>query len=166
MKKFGLLIFLIAAFAFNVDAQKSPRKTAKETINGVNIEVDYGAPSVKGRKIWGGLEAYGKVWRAGANQNTTISFSKDVTVDGKALPAGKYGFFVIPNENGEWVAIFSKTNDAWGAYSYKKADDALRVNVTTKMVDKNQEMLNFYVNDASIDFAWEKARFSIPFRVK
>lgn len=166
MKKFGFLLILLAAFAFQTEAQKSPRTQAANTINGIDIEVDYSAPSVRGRTIWGELVAYGKVWRAGADKNTTISFSKDVTIDGKTLPAGKYGFFIIPNKSGDWVAIFSKTNDAWGAYSYKESEDALRVNLTPTSVDKNQEVMNFYINDASIDFSWEKTRMSIPFRLK
>ncbi|UCE95054.1 MAG: DUF2911 domain-containing protein, partial [Flavobacteriaceae bacterium] len=98
---------LLLAFFFVVSiscAQKSPRLSAKGNVNGTNIAIDYGAPSVKGRKIWGGLEKYGQVWRAGANENTTVSFDKDVTVEGKKLTAGKYGFFIIPNETGDWVA--------------------------------------------------------------
>lgn len=143
-------------------AQKSPRKNAKGTIGGASIEIDYGAPSVKGRKIWGGLEKYGDVWRAGANENTTVSFDKDVKVAGQALPAGKYGFFIIPNETGEWTVIFSKKNDAWGAYSYSVSDDALRVSVNPEMVDDNQEELMYAIANEGILFAWEKARLNIP----
>lgn len=143
-------------------AQKSPRKNAKGTIGGASIEIDYGAPSVKGRKIWGGLEKYGDVWRAGANENTTVSFDKDVKVAGQTLPAGKYGFFIIPNETGEWTVIFSKKNDAWGAYSYSVSDDALRVSVNPEMVDDNQEELMYAIANEGILFAWEKARLNIP----
>ena len=143
-------------------AQKSPRKNAKGTIGGTSIEIDYGAPSVKGRKIWGGLEKYGAVWRAGANENTTVSFDKDVKVAGQTLPAGKYGFFIIPNETGDWTVIFSKKNDAWGAYSYAESDDALRVSIKAEMVDDNQEELMYAIANEGILFAWEKARLNIP----
>ncbi len=143
-------------------AQKSPRKSAKGAIGGTSIEIDYGAPSVKGRKVWGGLEKYGAVWRAGANENTTVSFDKDVKVAGQTLAAGKYGFFIIPNETGDWTVIFSKKNDAWGAYSYTEADDALRVSVEPQMVDDNQEELMYAVANEGILFAWEKARLNIP----
>ena len=143
-------------------AQKSPRKNAKGTIGGTSIEIDYGAPSVKGRKIWGGLEKYGAVWRAGANENTTVSFDKDVKVAGQALPAGKYGFFIIPNETEDWTVIFSKKNDAWGAYSYAESDDALRVSIKPEMVDDNQEELMYAIANEGILFAWEKARLNIP----
>ena len=158
-----LRIFLALVMITSIScAQKSPRKSAQGTIGGTSIEIDYGAPSVKGRKIWGGLEKYGAVWRAGANENTTVSFDKDVKVGGQALAAGKYGFFIIPNETGEWTVIFSKKNDAWGAYSYSVADDALRVSVAPQMVDDNQEELMYAVSNEGILFGWEKVRMNIP----
>ncbi len=109
---------------------------------GVNtdITIDYSRPGVKGRKIWGGLVPYGMApgnqeskgkpfpWRAGANENTTIEFSKDVLVEGHHLAAGKYGLFMLPGKK-DWVIIFSKDNSAWGSFSYNKADDALRITV-------------------------------------
>ncbi len=143
-------------------AQESPRKSAKGTIGSTSIEIDYGSPSVKGRKIWGGLEKYDAVWRAGANENTTVSFDKDVKVAGESLAAGKYGFFIIPKESGDWIVIFSKKNDAWGAYSYSESEDALRVSIQPEMVDDNQEELMYAVANEGILFAWEKARLSIP----
>jgi hypothetical protein len=124
--------------------------------------IDYGAPSVKGRTIWGGLEKYGQVWRAGANENTTIAFDKDVKINGKSLAAGKYGFFLIPNEDGNWVAIFSKKNDAWGAYSYTEADDALRTDIKAEFVSDVQEQLMYAVDNSGIVFAWDKVRLNIP----
>lgn len=161
MKKISLLSILLMLAIIGY-SQKSPRVKAEGAIAGVNVVVDYGAPSVRGRTIWGNLEAYGKVWRAGANENTTISFDKDVKIGGQSLAAGKYGFFIIPNEKGDWVAIFNKTNNSWGASSYKQADDALRVNIKTEFVNDIQEQLQYSVSTKSIDFAWEKARLSIP----
>ena len=158
-----LSLFLALVMISSIScAQKSPRKNAKGTVAGASVEIDYGAPSVKGRKIWGGLEKYGTVWRAGANENTTVSFDKDVKVAGQDLAAGKYGFFIIPNENADWVVIFSKKNDAWGAYSYSESDDALRVSVSPEMVADNQEELMYAVANEGILFAWEKARLNIP----
>lgn len=162
MKKIGFLLVLLFALTSNIDAQKSPKSVANGTIDKVDIEINYSAPSVRGRKVWGGLEKYGKVWRAGADQNTTVSFSKSVMIDGKELPAGKYGFFIIPNKEGDWVAIFSKTNDQWGAYSYKQSEDALRVNVSPSKTKGEQEQLKYSVNRKSIDFAWENVSLSIP----
>lgn len=161
MKILNLIIALVFVGQIGC-AQKSPRVQADGSIGGAKITVDYGAPSVKGRQIWGGLEQYGKVWRAGANENTTVSFDKNVKVGGKEIAAGKYGFFIIPNEEGNWTVIFSKKNDAWGAYSYTEAEDALRVDVAPEFVEDNQEQLMYAVGEDGILFAWEKARLNIP----
>jgi len=161
MKKIHVLIafFLITSISC---AQKSPRVQTDGTVNGTKVMIDYGAPSVKGRTIWGSLEKYGEVWRAGANENTTISFDKDVKIGGQSLAAGKYGFFLIPNENGEWVAIFSKKNDAWGAFSYSEAEDALRLTVNAEFVNDVQEQLMYAIDNSGIVFAWDKVKLNIP----
>jgi hypothetical protein len=161
MKTIHVLIafFLITSISC---AQKSPRVQTDGTVNGTKVMIDYGAPSVKGRTIWGSLEKYGEVWRAGANENTTISFDKDVSIGGQSLAGGKYGFFLIPNENGEWVAIFSKKNDAWGAFSYSEAEDALRLTVKAEFVDDVQEQLMYAVDNSGIVFAWDKVKLNIP----
>ena len=109
--KLTLVLLLIATVTF---AQKSPRKQVNGKIGETTVDVDYGAPSVRDRVIWGELVPYGKVWRAGANENTTISFDKDVTVGKNSVPAGKYGLFIIHKKDGAWTVIFSKKNDAWG----------------------------------------------------
>ncbi len=110
---------------------------------GVNTDITivYSRPGVKGRKIWGGLVPYGMApgnkeskgkpfpWRAGANENTTIEFSREVLVEGHKLPAGKYGLFMIPSKK-DWIIIFSKNSSAWGSFSYKESEDALRITVT------------------------------------
>jgi hypothetical protein len=160
MKTINLI--LACLFAVTVSfAQKSPKMQAKGNINGTKIIIDYGAPSVKGRTIWGGLEKYGQVWRAGANENTTVSFDKDVKVGGKELAAGKYGFFIIPNESGDWVVIFSKKNDAWGAFSYAESDDALRLMVKPEFQDDVQEQLMYAVDNSGIVFGWDKVQLHV-----
>ncbi len=161
MQKFKLLLLFVLVTSISC-AQKSPRQEANGTINKVTITADYGSPSVKGRTIWGSLVPYGKVWRAGANENTTVSFSSDVTIGGKELKAGKYGFFMIPNKEGDWVAIFSSKNDAWGSNGYSTTNDVVRVKVTPTFDTTNQESMQFSVGKTSLDFAWEKARLSIP----
>ena len=157
--KLTLVFLLIATVTF---AQKSPRKQASGTIEGATVSIDYGAPSVKGRTIWGGLEKYGKVWRAGANENTTLSFEKDVKIGDKIVPAGKYGFFIIPNKDKEWVIILNSKNDSWGAYSYNKNEDILRLNIKPEIVSENQEVLEYKIGDRTIEFSWEKIRIIIP----
>ena len=157
--KITLILLLVATVTF---AQQSPRKQATGTIAGANVEVDYGAPSVRDRAIWGGLVPYAKVWRAGANENTTISFDKDVTIDGHKVPAGKYGFFIIPNEDAAWDVIFSKKNDAWGSNGYSADNDLFRTKAKVKFDDERVEQMGFKVAEKAIVFAWEKARLKIP----
>lgn len=157
--KFTLVFLLIATVSF---AQESPRKQATGKVGEVTVAIDYGSPSVKGRSIWGELVPYGKVWRAGANENTTFSFDKDVKIGDANVKAGKYGFFIIPSENKEWTVILNSKNDAWGAFSYKQDEDVLRINVKPDYTDNNQEMLDYSIGDKEIIIKWAKVRILIP----
>ena len=157
--KFTLFFLLVATITF---AQESPRKQAIGKVGEVTVTVDYGAPSVKGRTIWGGLEEYGMVWRAGANENTTISFDTEVKIGTSTVPAGKYGFFIIPNKNNEWVLILNKKNNGWGAYSYTKDDDLLRMNTTPTFVDNTQEVLEYTIVKKGVILSWGKAKVLLP----
>jgi hypothetical protein len=139
----------------------------KQRIALTDITVKYHRPLVKGRKIWGGLVPYGKVWRAGANENTTIEFSDPVSVEGQPLAKGIYGLHMIPNPD-SWTVIFSKTNTAWGSYSYKQDEDALRVNVKPKPLAEQKEALEFEFDDlkpdsTAVTLKWEK--LGVPFTV-
>src|SRR5437899_2830677 len=139
----------------------------KQRIALTDITVKYHRPLVNGRKIWGGLVPYGKVWRAGANENTTIEFSDPVSVEGKPLAKGVYGLHMIPNPD-SWTVIFSKTNTAWGSYSYKQDEDALRVNVKSKPLPESEEELEFEFEDlkpdsTAVTLKWEK--LGVPFTV-
>jgi Protein of unknown function (DUF2911) len=139
----------------------------KQRIALTDITVKYHRPLVNGRKIWGGLVPYGKVWRAGANENTTIEFSDAVSVDGKPLPKGVYGLHMIPNPD-SWTVIFSKTNTAWGSYSYDQKEDALRVDVKPKPLAEQKEALEFEFEDlkptsTAVTLKWEK--LGVPFTV-
>ncbi len=139
----------------------------KQRIALTDIKVKYHRPLVNGRKIWGGLVPYGKVWRAGANENTTIEFSDPVSVEGKPLDKGTYGLHMIPNQDSVTV-IFSKTNTGWGSFSYDQKDDALRVNVKPKPLDQSEEALEFEFEDlkpdsTAVTLKWEK--LGVPFTV-
>jgi len=132
-----------------------------------DITVKYHRPLVNGRKIWGGLVPYGKVWRAGANENTTIEFSDPVSVEGQPLAKGVYGLHMIPNPD-SWTVIFSKTNTGWGSYSYKQDEDALRVNVKSRPLAEMKEALEFEFEDlkpesTAVTLKWEK--LGVPFTV-
>ena len=147
-----------------LEPKPSPAATATGKIGATDMTVNYSSPGVKGRKIFGGLEPYGKVWRAGANEATTVEFSKAVTVEGKALPAGKYGFFVIPVENGNWTVIFNKVANQWGAYKYDQKQDALRVPVMPRKTAAPTERLAYAVTPAGLVLRWENLEAPIAIK--
>jgi Protein of unknown function (DUF2911) len=139
----------------------------KQRIALTDIAIKYHRPLMNGRKIWGGLVPYGKVWRAGANENTTIEFSDPVSVEGKPLDKGTYGLHMIPNPD-SCTVIFSKTNTGWGSYSYEQKDDALRVEVKPRPLAETKEALEFEFEDlkpdsTAVTLKWEK--LGVPFTV-
>jgi len=163
-----VIFFALSLLPFTILAQDnaprpSPPASVTGQINGKSVTVNYGQPSVKGREVWGKLVPYGQVWRAGANEATTIEFSKDVTIEGKTLPAGKYGFFTVPNAN-EWTIVFNKVPNQWGAFKYDAAQDALRVDVKPKKSKAFNEKLIYAVNKNSVSLAWENTE--VAFAVK
>ena len=103
--------------------RESQHAVLMQRLGVTDITINYHRPLVKGRKVFGGFIPYGQVWRAGANENTTIAFTDPVTIDGQALEAGTYGLHMIPGEN-EWTVIFSKMATAWGSFTYKESEDA------------------------------------------
>ena len=148
------------------DPKPSPAAKAKQTIeSGATISIDYSQPGVKGRTIGKDLEPMeGKVWRTGANEATVFEVDKNVKVEGKDLPAGKYGLFTIVNGD-EWTIIFNKTWKQWGAFNYKDADDALRVKVKGKKAKEFAERMTFVVEkDGDILLKWGEKE--VEFKVK
>lgn len=137
-----------------------------QRIGVTDITINYHRPLVKGRNIFGGIVPYGQVWRAGANENTTITFTDPVTIEGQALNAGTYGLHMIPAEN-EWTVIFSKTATAWGSFSYKENEDALRVKVKPQATEFHEALTYDFdqptANSAVISMAWDKV--AVPFKV-
>ena len=140
----------------------SPRKEMTGAIGSVDITVNYGSPSVRGRTIWDGLIPYNKVWRSGANEATAISFSKNVRIEGKDLDAGRYGLFTIPGKN-SWTIIFNSVADQWGDFEYDDTKDVLRVEVSSKSRSDNQEQMDFMIEGNSVVLRWEK--LAVPFSV-
>jgi hypothetical protein len=141
----------------------SPKAGVFQTLGITDVNVSYSRPGVKNRKIWGELVPYNKVWRAGADEATKITFSTDVTIEGKKLPAGAYGFFAIPGEN-EWTLIFNKVADQWGAFTYNESEDALRIKVKP-VSNSGQEWLLYSFTDmtpttAQLNLIWEKLKVS------
>lgn len=148
--------------------QSSPKASVSQNVGMTDMEITYHRPAVNKRTVWGDLVPWDEVWRAGANDNTIISFSSPVTVNGKPLPAGSYGLHVIPTKAGDWTIAFSKVTSAWGSFSYDEKEDALRVPVKPQPAEF-QERLSFSFDDPtmnSVDVAlrWEKVR--LPFKVE
>ena len=144
------------------DSIPSPRKEMRGTLGEATVTVTYGSPSIKGRPLWGDLVPYGEVWRTGANEATTFSVSKDVTIEGQTLPAGTYGLFTIPGE-GDWTIIFNTTAEQWGAYEYDEAADALRVKVVPSATETSSETLEFMIEGDKVVMHW--GQIMVPFAV-
>ncbi len=145
----------------------SPRASVMQAIAGTEIQIAYGRPSVKQRKIWGELVPNGRVWRAGANEATQFTFNRDVQIEGHALPAGTYTFFVIPGE-ADWTLILNRVPRQWGAFNYNAAFDALRF-PAKPMEAAHEEYLRYDIepegaNAALVALTWEKRK--VAFRIK
>jgi hypothetical protein len=144
------------------DAQRKSKNGKTEgKVGGVSVVIEYGRPNVGGRAIWGALVPYGQVWRTGADEATTITFDRDVMVEGQRLAKGTYGLFTIPTES-TWTVIFNKTAQQWGAFDYDAKQDALRVTVTPK-TGAPVETLDFVIEGDAVVMRWEKV--SVPFKV-
>ncbi len=157
------MLFSTVSWAQEANATKpSPPATASGKIGQANIAINYSSPAVKGRKVWGELVPYGKVWRAGANDATTFATDQEVMVEGKALPAGTYSLYAIPGEE-EWTMIFNKTAKQWGT-QYKEDQDALRVTVKPKKAASMNERLAYEVTDNGFVLRWEN--MEVPVSVK
>jgi hypothetical protein len=167
----GLITLLNAATAARAQQldlpRPSPNASVTQTVGVTEITIKYSRPGVKGREIWGKVVPYGEVWRAGANENTTIKFSTPVRIDGHELPAGLYGLQMIPTA-ASWTVIFSKDANEWGAFSYKQADDALRIEVKPQPAELRERMAYDFddVTDTAtkVVLHWEK--LEVPFTVE
>ncbi len=150
--------------------QPSPKSTINQIVGLTDVEIEYSRPGLKGRNIFGDLVPFGKVWRTGANSNTTISFSEDVIIDGKTLKKGKYALYTLPKvEN--WEIIFYSKTDNWGNPEvWNESDVALRATVTPEILNRNVESFTIDINNLDNNFAylnlsWEKTLVSLKFEV-
>ncbi len=170
-------IIAIAVFiaSFSLEAQikvpqASPKSTLTQTVGLTEIEIEYSRPSTKGRVIYGDLVPFGKVWRTGANANTTISFSDDVVINGATLKKGKYALYVTPKAD-EWEIFFYTDTNNWG--NPEKWDDskvALKASAKTELLNRNVETFTIGINNtdnnfAHLEFAWEKTLVALKFEV-
>jgi len=168
MRKLSLLFLILFCASFNLvetyaqDKPLSPKETVKGKIAGVDTEIVYCRPSARGRKMIGGKEPFGTVWRTGANAATTIEFDEPVKIEGKSLPAGKYALFTIPNEN-EWTIIINKDFNQQGAYNYDEKKDVLRVTVKPKKTDQFIETFTITPEKDKVTLKWENTE--VAFKV-
>jgi len=175
----ALIVFAISKSFAQVTLPRtpSPAAVASQTIGISTVTVKYSRPSVKGRKVWGELVPYGwnvqafgagnsAPWRAGANENTTITFSHDAKVEGQNVPAGTYGFFLVINQDNTGEVVLSKNYRSWGSFFYNQAEDQLRAKIQVRDVVASSELLtydfiNLTKNSAELVLNWEKKQFPV-----
>ena len=175
----SLLLTSFSTFAQLKTPRGSQNATVTQTVGITKIYINYSRPSVNDREIWGQLVPYGmnnlgfgtateSPWRAGANENTIIKFSDNVTIEGQALKAGKYGLHMVIKEDGGATVIFSKDHSSWGSFFYDPAQDALKVDVTTNEIAHTEQLTYDFINvdatSATAVLNWEKKQ--IPFKIE
>ncbi|MGQ0507358.1 MAG: DUF2911 domain-containing protein [Myxococcaceae bacterium] len=147
----------------------SPAASVKQTVGLTDITVDYSSPAVKGRKIFGELVPLERPWRAGANAATKVTFSKDVTFGGKAVPAGSYSLIALPSARGWQIALNKVTDGLWQGKTYDAKQDVARVPATTTAIPARERMAFLFNNTTdtgtSFDLEWEQLRISVPVKV-
>lgn len=174
MKKI-IFLLAIALANFTIEAQvktpqPSPKSTLMQTVGLTDVEINYSRPSAKGRTVFGNLVPFGKVWRTGANENTIISFSDDVIIDGKTLKKGKYALYTVPKIE-SWDIIFYTTTDNWGnPAEWNDANVALKTTVKAEVSPKSIENFTIGINNIDLNFAtlelsWEHSFVSLKFDV-
>ncbi len=149
--------------------EASPAATVTQHVGLTDIQINYARPGLKGRKIFGGLEPYGKVWRTGANTSTKVSFSTPVKLNGTEIPAGTYELFTIPGAT-DWAIIIHKNMSQWGAYSYDQKNDVARIKAVPVLLPTTVESLDISFNDlrdesATLNIAWENVRVPVALTV-
>ncbi|MEO0895056.1 MAG: DUF2911 domain-containing protein [Bacteroidota bacterium] len=177
MKKLLLVLLMLscltsfAQYQIGLVPRSSPQKSLSQKIGYTDISVTYGSPLVRGRKIWGDLVPYDKVWRAGANEATTIEVSHDMYIQDQFLAKGKYAFFIIPEKDRAWVAVFSRKSDQWGSFDYVEEEDALRIEVVPQQTTSFQEVLTYSLSyygyeHGWLHLSWEHIHIDIPFKTQ
>ncbi|MGV3459417.1 MAG: DUF2911 domain-containing protein [Flavobacterium sp.] len=164
------LLLAIAATAQIRTPQPSPSATVEQTVGLTDVKVEYSRPSAKGRAVYGELVPFGRMWRTGANGNTTISFSQDVVIGGKTLPKGKYALFTQPKAD-SWEVIFYADTNNWGLpEKYDDKKEVLRTSVKPEFLSRPVETFTIGINNLDIDYghieiAWEKTMVAVKFEV-
>ncbi|PZX61050.1 Protein of unknown function (DUF2911) [Algoriphagus ratkowskyi] len=165
----AFLMCSLLSFAQQIQMpQASPSAKIAQKVGLTDVTVDYSRPSTKDRKIFGELVPYGQVWRTGANGATVLSFSTDVIIDGKSIPAGQYALYAIPGKS-EWTMILSKNIKLWGAIGYQQADDVIRFKTTPEKLKKKNETFEISfanMTDTGSDLSLEWENTKVDFRIE
>lgn len=168
---FLLLFFSSVGFSqyqIGLIPRSSPDRSVSKTIGTTEITVEYGSPSVKKRVVWGRMVPYDQVWRAGANNATTIEISDDIVIQGKSVAKGRYALFMVPKENGLWTIILNEDADQWGAFKYDTTKDVVRVDVQPKRSAEHVEELSYRIDHqgfqkGEIVMEWEYMQVGLKF---
>ncbi|MDT0690664.1 DUF2911 domain-containing protein [Salegentibacter sp. F188] len=175
MMKKVLLFLAVSAISFNGKAQiqtpqPSPSAKIEQKVGLTDVTLEYSRPGVRGREVFGDLVPYGKVWRTGANENTKITFSDDIVIDGKDLPAGTYAIYTIPKQN-EWEVMFYNKTDNWGLpQEWDENEVALKTTVEAQTMPINMETFTIMIDElqndsAALNFIWDDTVAILKFEV-
>ena len=168
-----VLAMMIANYAIEAQVktpQASPKSTLTQVVGLTNVEIVYSRPSAKGRDVFNNLVPFGKLWRTGANENTTITFSDDVVIDGKTLAKGKYALYTTPRADNWEIVFYSSTNNWGNPETWDETKVALRTNAKPEMLGRNVESFTIGINNldnnfAHLELSWEKTLVAIKFEV-
>ena len=168
-----VLAMVIANYAIEAQVktpQASPKATVTQVVGLTNVEIVYSRPSAKGRDVFNNLVAFGKLWRTGANENSTITFSDDVIIDGKTLAKGKYALFTTPRADNWEIVFYTDTNNWGNPETWDETKVALKTNVKPEMLGRNVESFTIGINNldnnfAHLELSWEKTIVAIKFEV-
>jgi hypothetical protein len=171
MKAVALTVAALMLGAVTARAQQvlSPRDTARATIGGAHVLVDYGRPSKRNRVIYGGLVPWGEVWRTGANAATTFVTDKSLRIGGTTVPAGTYTLYTVPSQSGPWLLVVNKQTKQWGT-EYHQDQDLARIPMTTSSVAPAVETFTIAIqprgSGGTIDLVWDTTRAGVAFTVE
>jgi hypothetical protein len=159
-----LLAIALAATVGSISAQPpgSPHDTVNATVDGAKVSITYGRPYMRGRKIVGGLVPFGRVWRTGADESTTLISDAPLVIGGAAVPAGKVSLYTLPSAQG-WKLIINKQTGQWGT-EYNEAQDLARVDMVTKTLAAPVDQFTIKIEGGQIRMAWEQTELSVPIK--
>jgi hypothetical protein len=152
--------YMMARYKDKMDRPSPPARTEAQ-IGKAKVSIDYSQPSVKGRKIWGGLEEYNKIWRTGANEANVFETDHPLLINNDTIPKGKFCIFTIPTPT-DWTVIINKEYDQWGVYNYMQSKDVLRIKVQPYRTKDITEKMTFGIDSTGkLSFAWEHLKFDL-----